>query len=122
MAFNLVPSTAPVAPSVFLQPLDRVVGPGVSVTFLSAADGTAPLSYQWYLNGTNALLSATNVNLTIINVQLANAGLYNLVVTNIAGSATSSPALLSVNTLIAYEPFNYVNDGLSITNQSNWYL
>src|SRR5437867_2561928 len=73
-------------------------------------------------NETTVLAGPTNASLTIPNVQPFNAGLYALVVTNVAGSATSAPAVLSVSTLIAYEPFNYINDGQTITNQSSWFL
>src|SRR5262249_19523442 len=36
-------------------------------------------------------------NLTLTNVQLAQAGNYDVIVTNVANSVTSSPALLTIN-------------------------
>src|SRR4029079_3455158 len=54
------------------------------------------LSYQWRLNGAN-LGSATSSSLTLNNVQAANAGNYDVVVANTAGSVTSSIAALNLN-------------------------
>jgi hypothetical protein len=55
------------------------------------------LTYQWQFFGTN-LVGSTDANLTITNVGLANVGLYDLVVTNFAGSVTSTVAMLSLAT------------------------
>jgi hypothetical protein len=46
--------------------------------------GTAPLRYQWQLNGRD-LASATNATLVLNNVQLSNAGSYSVEVANAAG-------------------------------------
>ncbi len=35
------------------QPASQAVNPGASVTFIVAATGTAPLTYQWKLNGSS---------------------------------------------------------------------
>jgi len=56
------------------------------------ADGTAPLTYQWQLNGTN-LLDATNATLTLNNLTLDQAGSYSVTITNQAGSVSSSAVL-----------------------------
>ena len=53
------------------------------------------MRYQWRFNGTN-LLNATNAIYTIPSVGTNNAGNYSVVVTNAAGSATSSNAALTV--------------------------
>ncbi|HEV2695324.1 MAG TPA: immunoglobulin domain-containing protein [Verrucomicrobiae bacterium] len=61
-----------------------------------------PLSYQWLLNGTN-VPGATNNTLVLPNIQLANAGNYQLFVSNIINTAISLPApvtVISNNTLI----------------------
>ena len=67
-----------------------------NVTFSVTVGGTALLSYQWYFNTNTALLNATNTSLSLTNIQLTNAGTYSVVVTNVAGAVTSSPALLGV--------------------------
>jgi hypothetical protein len=70
---------------------------GTNVTFSVTAAGTAPLSWLWRVNDT-WIEAATNSSLTLTNVQVSQAGSYSVVVTNAAGSATSSNALLTVIT------------------------
>jgi RHS repeat-associated protein len=86
---------APTPPSITTQPQSVVVGVGASATFTVAASGTAPLSYQWYRNGT-AIAGATGSSYTVSNITVANAGNYTAVATNVGGSATSSVATLNV--------------------------
>ena len=57
--------------------------------------GTTPLILQWYQNGL-PLAGKTSSILTLPNVQTTNSGLYTVVVTNFAGSLTSSPVSLEV--------------------------
>lgn len=84
-------------PPFFMTPLvnSRVVDAGGTVAFSAAADGSRPLSYRWLFNSTN-LPAATNASLLISNAQLASAGSYALVVSNAAGSLTSSAVALVV--------------------------
>jgi hypothetical protein len=60
------------------------------------AGGTPPLSYQWYYKG-EAIADATVSALVLPHVSVQQEGLYYVVVTNAAGSVTSSNALLTVN-------------------------
>lgn len=87
---------AGVPPTITTQPQSQTVPAGANVTFTVAATGTAPLSYQWRLAGTN-LPGATASSFTRTNVQLPDAGNYSVVVANGAGSVTSSDAILTVN-------------------------
>jgi hypothetical protein len=57
--------------------------------------GSAPFEYQWRLNGLN-LPNATNAALTVPNVQFDDLGLYQVVVSNLAGSDTSQSAALTL--------------------------
>ena len=59
------------------------------------ASGTAPLTYQWKLGGTN-ISGATSSSYTIASAQTANAGNYTVTVSNSVGSVTSSTATLTV--------------------------
>ena len=89
----------PDPPSITTQPQDQInVTPGSTVAFTVSAGGSEPLNYQWYYNTSNLLAGATSPALTITNVQLASAGSYSVTVSNIAGSATSSNAMLTVDT------------------------
>ena len=88
--------TVNVPASITTQPLSQTVTIGQTVSFSVVPGGTAPFSYQWTFNGTN-LAGATGSTLTLNNVQTNNAGTYSVVVTNVAGSVTSSGATLTVN-------------------------
>ncbi len=89
----------PVAPTILSHPQDQTnVPPGGTAMFSVVAGGSEPLSYQWYFNTSTLLPGATEASLTITNVQIANAGTYRVVVSNVAGTAISSNAVLTVNT------------------------
>jgi len=90
--------TVPTAPSIVTQPQSQTVLPGQSVNFSVSAGGSAPLGYQWYYNTNTLLTNATSATLTLTNIQPANAGAYSVVVSNFVSTATSSNAILSVNT------------------------
>ena len=93
---NLTVST-PTAPSIVSQPQDLTVLPGQNAVFTVTASGSAPLGYQWYDNNT-LLPNATSGTLTVSNVQPSDAGSYYVVVSNFVSTATSSNAVLTVNT------------------------
>lgn len=84
-----------VPPTIATQPASQSVAPGASVSFTISAAGTAPLTYQWRKDGAN-LAGATAVTYSLAGVQTASAGNYSVVVTNLAGSATSANANLTV--------------------------
>jgi subtilisin-like proprotein convertase family protein len=87
------PTNAP--PSITGQPSGQTVAVGANASFTVTASGTAPLSYSWQFNGT-PINGATTSSLTVNNAQYANAGNYNVIVTNSFGSATSAIAALTV--------------------------
>jgi hypothetical protein len=87
------PSTPPFIVS---QPVNQAVTLGGNATFSVVAGGSQPLKYQWRFNGTN-ISAATGSSFTVANAQLVNAGLYSVLITNVAGSVLSSNALLTVN-------------------------
>jgi hypothetical protein len=93
---NTVTLTVKVAPSITTQPASQTATVGQSVTFNVAASGTAPLSYQWQKGGTN-ISGATASSYTISSAQTTDAGNYDVVVSNSAGSVTSATAPLTVN-------------------------
>ena len=82
-------------PSITSQPSSLSVSAGTNATFAVSATGSAPLSYQWRKNGTN-ISSATNTSYSITTVSANDAGTYSCVVSNSAGSVTSSNAILTV--------------------------
>src|ERR1019366_2201052 len=90
------PLTVDVPPSITTQPQDQNVNQGAGAAFDVVGSGTTPLSYQWQLNGVG-IAGATTSSYTLNNVQPADAGTYTVIVTNTAGSVTSSNAILTVN-------------------------
>jgi hypothetical protein len=87
----------PVAPFIVNEPSSQTTVVGGNASFSVTAGGTAPLTYQWRLEG-NPLTGATNSALNLSNVQVSDAGNYSVVVANPVGAVTSSNALLTVST------------------------
>ncbi|RBL92792.1 PQQ-dependent sugar dehydrogenase [Chitinophaga flava] len=99
------------APAITTQPQPVTVPQGQTATFSITVVANPAPTYQWRKNGVN-ISGATTATYAIANVQPADTGLYSVVVTNSAGSVTSSNARLSVtkpNTLpvaTITSPFN----------------
>jgi uncharacterized lipoprotein YddW (UPF0748 family) len=87
--------TVIVPPTITTQPLSQTVTQGVNVTFTVAATGTAPFGYQWRSNGVS-VSGATGDQFTLTNAQPAASANYSVVVSNFAGTATSTNATLTV--------------------------
>ncbi len=90
------------APNVTVQPQPQTVTAGANASFTAAAIGTGPLAYQWRLNGQNlndgaGINGALTATLSLQNVQLTQAGAYDVVIANALGRQTSNPAQLTVN-------------------------
>jgi hypothetical protein len=89
-------------PEITTQPTNQGVAVGSTATFVLTATGTSPLSYRWEFGGTNLMddgvhiFGATNTTLTILNARTNDSGNYFAIVTNYAGSVTSSVAVLTV--------------------------
>ncbi len=62
--------------------------------FTVKATGSKPFSYQWRLNN-SPISGATNATLSIDSVSTSDTGIYNVIVSNSAGSAQSSNAMLT---------------------------
>ena len=93
--------TVLVPPAITTQPLTRTNLVGTTAFFTSVASGTSPLNYQWQRNSANLndggnVSGSATTNLSLSNVQDSDAASYTIVVTNFAGSITSSPAFLVV--------------------------
>jgi hypothetical protein len=89
------PSSVESAPKV-TQPSSITVIAGQMATFSVTAAGTGPFTYQWYENGV-AIPGATGASYTTSATAASQSGtVFTVVVTNSAGSVTSSPATLTV--------------------------
>ena len=85
-----------VAPAITVQPAAQEITVGQTATFTVTATGTSP-NYQWKKNGT-PIAGATASSYTTPEMSIAGSGVdYSVVVSNNAGTATSSNASLTVN-------------------------
>ncbi|MFM8337383.1 MAG: immunoglobulin domain-containing protein, partial [Opitutaceae bacterium] len=92
---TLTVSSAAVSPVITTQPASQSVAAGGSATLSVVATGTAPLAYQWRKDGA-AIAGATRDSYALSSFTAAAAGSYSVVVSNSAGSVTSSPAVVSL--------------------------
>ena len=87
--------TVIVPPTIATAPTSQKVIAGQTARLTVAANGSAPLSYQWLKDGT-AIAGATSAELAIANAQPANAGNYQVQISNAAGSVSSGTVTLTV--------------------------
>jgi len=80
-------------PTIHRSPQGHFIAPGETTTLRVVAGGTAPLSYQWHLDGT-PVPGATNAALRLVGFEAVQSGTYTVEVANYLGAATSSPARL----------------------------
>ncbi len=89
------------------QPQSAQAHLGASVIFVVQASSSSPLGYQWRKNGTN-LVGKTDSFLNLANISSADAGTYDVVVSDALSSVTSNPAQLTVlpDPIITVQPAN----------------
>lgn len=84
-----------IPPTITQHPASLALLTKSKATFTFQATGTSPLFAQWRKNGMD-ITDETNTSLVLNNIQLGDAGDYDVVVTNAAGRATSEVAVLSI--------------------------
>ena len=87
---------SPTPPNISGQPANQTVVQGGFISFTVGATGTKPLNYQWFYND-DLIENATNSILLRSNIPLTAAGMYQARVSNVAGTANSDSATLTVN-------------------------
>ena len=92
-------ANTPLRPWIVTQPASQTATVGDHVSFTVAADGSSPLVYQWRKDGVpiEGNASALSPTLMLASVLTADAGAYDCIVSNGAGSATSSRPPLTVH-------------------------
>ena len=78
------------------QPASQTVGLGQSASFTVGVSGPPPFFYQWRLNS-SPITDATNATLVIPSAQLADAGDYDVIITNGTSEVVSDIAALMVH-------------------------
>jgi rhamnogalacturonyl hydrolase YesR len=89
-------------PVVAAAPANASVTTGQAATFAVNATGNPTPTYQWQWNGANLtdngrVVGSATANLTVNDANAEDAGNYTVVVTNLAGNATSTAASLTVS-------------------------
>jgi hypothetical protein len=92
----LTVTPADVAPIFEYEPSPTSVTVGGTATLIVGVVGPPPITYQWSDGGT-AIPGATSTSLTFAPATSAETGTYSVVMTNPAGSVTSSTAALTVD-------------------------
>ena len=90
------------------HPPNAAVKPGWPAQFSVYAGGAEPITYQWRKGGLN-IAGATEAVLKFSSAQIADAGKYDVVVKNTAGTITSNAATLTVSDVLPM--------GVAITTQ-----
>lgn len=88
----------PTAPSITTQPLSQTLNQGDPLVLSVIVSGTTPFTYQWKKDGTN-LSAANQAAFTLASAQPSDAGSYSVIVSNAGGTVTSSPAVVTINSL-----------------------
>jgi len=88
---------AALPPTILTQPTGPTVYAGRTAQFSVQADGTTPLSYQWF-NSSSNLIGATNSVYSFVCGPGDDGQTFGVVITNSVGSVTSSIVTLSVST------------------------
>jgi uncharacterized repeat protein (TIGR01451 family) len=85
-------------PTILTQPVGATNTANTAVSFSIVATGPGTLRYQWYRNGTNAILDSggNTSTLSYSNVLKSYQGAYTCVVSNSFGAVASEPAILVV--------------------------
>jgi len=89
----------PALPVITSQPQSHTVTCGATATLSVGATGLPAPSYQWLYKGQN--VGTNSATLVIPNFESTNAGCYLVVVSNVTGVVTSTPAVLMPDTLRA---------------------
>jgi uncharacterized delta-60 repeat protein len=106
---SVVANLTVVDPFIAIPPYSMVGQAGGTANLQVSAIGTEPLSFLWRKDGAN-LATATQASLVLTNLQWADRGNYDVVVSNLFSCITSRVAILSVN-LAGAEAFNPGADG-----------
>ena len=120
---SIPPVVTSTPPTITQQPANQTVNAGATATFTAAAGGTPAPTVQWQVSANAAAFAnvpgATSPTLTITGTTASqNGNKYQAVFTNSAGSATTTPATLTVDFTpqITQQPTNQtVNAGVTAT-------
>jgi uncharacterized repeat protein (TIGR03803 family) len=91
-------------PSLLTPPQSQTAEFDSTVNFKPDVAGDPVMTCEWFFNGTNRISCSQNCNLELTSVQYSQSGSYTVVVTNLFGAVTSSPAMLNVIAPVTRRP------------------
>jgi hypothetical protein len=99
--FYRIKRTASAPPAITVQPVSQTNLVGMNVSFSVTAGGAQPLGFQWYSNGVpltdgGNIYGSSSSTLGLTGITTNDAANYQVIITNLAGSTTSSVATLTV--------------------------
>lgn len=108
-------------PVVVTDPARTAVPQGQAATFEVTAAGPGPLAYQWKFGG-HDIPGAIGRELRVVAADQSKAGNYSVVVTNGAGSVTSSAATLTIlpPEILLNGSFEYGTAGWNFSGPNDW--
>ena len=112
---NADPPPPPPLPEFVTQPQSISVNLGSTAVFFAETNSTA--TAQWFKDGAS-IDGATSLSLILENVSNLDTGAYTVTLTNESGSTTSTPAVLTVDSLGSSKLVNLANRGLVGTGDS----
>lgn len=107
-------------PAITTQPQSQTVVAGQTATFSVTASGTAPLSYQWQVNGSNIAGANQSSFTTAPTTSADNGSTFDVIVSNVVGSVTSNMATLTVNSPVSGFSFanGFTSSGLTLNGSA----
>lgn len=103
ITYALRDPTLDTVPVIVSPPQSAVRAEGDNVNFSVTVTGVIPLSYQWRKDFI-AIAGATGPSLALTELQMSDAGAYDVVITNALGSTPSAAATLTINPLPSVSP------------------
>ena len=102
LASTAVKLTVTLLPAIITQPASQIIEVGSNAVLSVTIQGALPLHVQWQFNGANLadnghITGSSGTNLNIEDLTAADSGNYDVVITNLYGSATSQIASLTVS-------------------------
>ena len=103
--------TVAAPPAISVQPGSLFAGLGSNPGFSVSVLGSGPFDYAWCFDATNLLQSGSSSTLFLTNISGADAGAYQVIITNSYGSVTSLMATLTVglSPTISSQPISLTN-------------
>ncbi len=93
---TFTPTPTPAPPSITTQPANRTVPVGALAKFRVTATGAVTLNYQWRKNGVDIVGATRALYTTPATTEADDGALFDVIVSNVAGSVTSNTATLRV--------------------------